>query len=114
MASDDDTANQSDELHERIRERAYALYLARRESGTEVSDPESAAAEDWIRAERELADTVRTAQPVLNREVGDGMSSGPEEMPDISEIRPASSPAKPIKSPAQVMGNKSTPARRGA
>lgn len=114
MATDGDTEKQSDELRDRIRERAYALYLARHESGgTNVPDPDAAAAEDWVRAERELSDTVRSAQPVLNRDVGDGMSSGPEEMPDISEIRPANSSAKPIASPSDVAGN-ATRARRRA
>ena len=63
---------------QRIRERAYALYLERGDANA------GSAVDDWLRAERELADTVRTSRAVLNRDVGDGMSSGPEEpLPDL-------------------------------
>jgi hypothetical protein len=54
---------------QRIRERAYALYLERGETN------DGSAVDDWLRAERELADTVRAPRAVLNRDVGDGMSA---------------------------------------
>jgi len=48
-----------DDQHEKsVRERAYALYLARGGKG-------GSAKEDWLRAEQELADTVRTAKPTF-------------------------------------------------
>jgi len=49
---------QNDQHEKSVRERAYALYLARGGKG-------GSAKEDWLRAEQELADTVRTAKPTF-------------------------------------------------
>lgn len=79
----------SEQRLQRIRERAYALYKERGDAAP------GSAVEDWLRAERELADTVRTPRAVLNRDVGDGMSSGPEEpWPELNDMgAPTSAPA---------------------
>ena len=86
---------------QRIRERAYALYLERGETN------EGSAIDDWLRAERELADTVRTTRAVLNRDVGDGMSSGPEEpLPDLESLATAAPSSSVARGPAKEEGRK--------
>jgi hypothetical protein len=86
---------------QRIRERAYALYLERGETN------DGSAVDDWLRAERELADTVRAPRAVLNRDVGDGMSSGPEEpLPDLEALGTTAPSSSAAPAPAKEQGRK--------
>ena len=48
----------NDQHEKSVRERAYALYVARGGKG-------GSAKEDWLRAEQELADTVLAAKPTF-------------------------------------------------